>query len=112
MDQIRILYAEDDKEPLERFELRAASNSEGCRYYTRLPNGKYEYRKVLFKDIKSVHVYQETSEYVYIDVEKYQLSKWYVDINTIEDLISLEEETHNGLIIDNGEIVIYDDYVE
>lgn len=95
-----------------KFELRAAYNPEGYRYFTRLPNGKCEYHTILFKDIKSVHVYQETSEYEYPDGEKCQLSKWYVDINTIKELIALEEETHNSLIIDNGEIVIYDDYVE
>lgn len=91
-----------------KFKLRAVSYADKCRYFTRLPNGRYGYCTLDFGDIKSAHVYQETSEYQTINGKKEEISQWYVDIDTIEDLVALEIETNNSLIVNDGEIVIYD----
>lgn len=94
-----------------KFELRAVTSGNECRYSIILPNEKYSLCKLKFGDIKSVHAYQETSEYQTILGEKEEISKWYVDINTIEDLVALENEAHNSLIINGGEILIYDGFL-
>lgn len=95
-----------------KFELRAVTSDNECRYSIMLPNEKYTLCRLKFGDIKSVNTYQETSEYQTLLGENKEISRWYVDINTIEDLVALEKETHNSLIVNDGEILIYDDYVE
>lgn len=77
----------------------------------------YQMRNMISADysleiLKVFTTYQETSEYQTLLGESKEISQWYVDINTIEDLVALENETHHSLIVNNGEIVIYDDYVE
>lgn len=94
-----------------KFELRAVTSDNECRYSNILPNEKYSLCKLKFGDIKSVLAYQEASEYQTILGEKEEISKWYVDINTIEDLVALENEVHNSLIINGGEILIYDGFL-
>lgn len=94
-----------------KFELTAVSRNGCCRVSRRLSNGKYDISLLHFKDIKSVNVYSETSVYETLRGEKHKISTWYVDINTLEDLLNLENEVNNRLIIDNEEIIIYDDYI-
>jgi len=46
-------------------------------------------------------------------VSQYNKHKWYVDIESIEDLVKLSEEVHCPLIVTEHEsIEIYDDYRE
>ena len=42
----------------------------------------------------------------------YRFAKWEIEINSLEDLLSLMKETENELIISEDRIIIYDDYVE
>lgn len=95
-----------------KFELTAASRNGCCRVSRRLSNGKYDISLLHFKDIKSVNVYSETSVYETLRGEKHEISTWYVDINTLEDLMNLENEVCHDLIVGSEEILIYDDYVE
>lgn len=39
-------------------------------------------------------------------------SEVYITINTLEDLIRLNEIVRTNIIFDDGELVIYDDYIE
>lgn len=95
-----------------KFELRAASFDDEFKKTVRLPDGKYDILKVKFKDIKSVHVYLETEVRECLNGYQQEINTWFVDINTLEDLMALKEEVDHDLIVGIKEIVIYDDYVE
>lgn len=95
-----------------KFELRAVSFEDEFRKTVRLPDGKYDISKVKFKDIKSVHVYLETEVRECLNGYRQEINTWFVDINTLEDLMALKEEVGHDLIVGIKEIVIYDDYVE
>lgn len=95
-----------------KFELRAASFGGKFKKTVRLPDGKYDVLKVSFKDIKSVHVYLETEVRECLNGYQREINTWFVDINTLEDLMALKEEVGHKLIIGSKEIVIYDNYVE
>lgn len=95
-----------------KFKLRAASFDDKFGKTVRLSNGKYNFSKVKFKDIKSVHVYLETEVREYPNGHKQEISDWFVDIDTLEDLMALKKEVCHDLIVGSKEILIYDDYVE
>jgi hypothetical protein len=37
---------------------------------------------------------------------------WFIEINTLEELMNLQKEVNSNLIINDGTIEIYDDYRE
>ena len=56
---------------------------------------------------------QKPCEQAYQDgKDKYGYDIWVVDINTLEDLLSLKESVGEELIVGDGYIEIYDDYRE
>lgn len=44
--------------------------------------------------------------------DAYVETKWFVEVNTLEELLAIAKETEHDLIIDSELIIIYDAYVE
>lgn len=45
-------------------------------------------------------------------LSRYEIIRWEVEINTLEELLDLQKEVGEELIISDGYIEIYDDYRE
>ncbi len=42
--------------------------------------------------------------------DEYDMLKWEIEINTLEELVALANETGSGIIVEDGVLEIYDDY--
>lgn len=70
---------------------------------------------VIYKASDGFNSYPKPCEKAYLKPTGngfYQFAKWEVEINSLEDLLSLMKETDNELILSEDRIIIYDDYVE
>ena len=94
-----------------KFELRSAYSSYQCTTYHTV-NGRRENHDLHFKDIKSVKSYKGIREYENFYGDKQGYDIWYVEINTLEELMALQEEVGCELVVGDDEIVIYDGYLE
>lgn len=94
-----------------KFELRSAYSSYQCTA-SHTVNGRRENHDLHFKDIKSVKSYKEIKEYENFYGDKQVHDIWYVEINTLEELMALQEEVGCELVVGDDEIVIYDGYLE
>ena len=95
-----------------KFKLSSSRSDEKCNIYRRLKSGKYDCHALYFKDIKSVKTSLETNTYESLSGEHQEISHWYVEINTLEELMALEKEVNSSLVVDAAEIIIYDGYLE
>lgn len=94
-----------------KFELNSASGTEEC-YVIRRVNNKWISQTLKFKDIKSVNVSLETETISTISGENHEIRTWYVEIDTLEELLELKNEVCSDLVINNDSIIIYDDCLE
>ena len=55
---------------------------------------------------------KQPTEAAYLAPHPTRGNAWYIDINSLEELIALAEKEEQELIISKNEIVIYDGYME